>query len=59
MHQLRGFISGYALPVFVIDAPKGGGKIPVSYNYVISKNTKEVVLENYLGKKYTYPQPKK
>ncbi|HAZ19154.1 MAG TPA: arginine 2,3-aminomutase, partial [Clostridiales bacterium] len=50
-------ISGFAIPKFVIDAPGGGGKIPVDYNYVISKNDKEVVMENYVGELYTYPQP--
>lgn len=56
MHDLTGSISGYAVPKYVIDAPGGGGKIPIGYNYVISKDDKEVVLENYKGEKYTYPQ---
>lgn len=58
IHELTGFISGYAVPKYVIDAPTGGGKIPINYNYVISKDDKEVVMENYLGKIYRYPQPK-
>ncbi|MDD3334926.1 MAG: lysine 2,3-aminomutase [Eubacteriales bacterium] len=58
MHSLQGNISGYALPRYVIDAPGGGGKIPIVYPYVISKDDKEVVMENYLGKRYRYPQPK-
>ncbi len=58
IHKLQGYISGFAVPKFVIDAPEGGGKIPINYNYVISKNDKEVVMENYVGKIYTYPQPK-
>ncbi|MEA4911017.1 MAG: lysine 2,3-aminomutase [Oscillospiraceae bacterium] len=57
MHTLQGNISGYALPKYVIDAPGGGGKIPVGYEYVISRDDKEVVLENYKGERYTYPQP--
>ncbi|HWQ07332.1 MAG TPA: KamA family radical SAM protein [Feifaniaceae bacterium] len=57
MHTLTGNISGYALPKYVIDAPGGGGKIPVAYDYVVSKDDKEVVLENYRGKLYRYPQP--
>lgn len=57
MHALTGNISGYALPKYVIDAPGGGGKIPVAYDYVVKKDDKEVVLENYLGKRYRYPQP--
>ncbi|MPN14497.1 L-lysine 2,3-aminomutase [bioreactor metagenome] len=59
MHELTGFISGFALPRYVIDAPGGGGKIPVNYNYVVSINDKEVIMENYLGKQYRYPQPHK
>ncbi|MEN6338958.1 MAG: arginine 2,3-aminomutase, partial [Clostridiaceae bacterium] len=57
MHALTGNISGYALPKYVIDAPGGGGKIPVGYEYVVSRDDKDVVLENYLGKRYHYPQP--
>lgn len=55
MHELTGRISGYAVPKYVIDAPMGGGKIPVNYNYVISSDDKEVTMENYLGKIYKYP----
>jgi lysine 2,3-aminomutase len=58
IHELQGFISGYAVPKFVIDAPGGGGKIPIAYNYVISKDDREVVLENYLGKTYRYSMEK-
>ncbi len=58
MHQLTGNISGYALPKYVIDAPGGGGKIPVAYDYVLNKDDREVVLENYRGQRYRYPQPK-
>lgn len=57
MHDLQGNISGFAVPKFVIDAPGGGGKVPVGYNYVISKDDKEVVLENFQGKIFKYPQP--
>lgn len=59
VHELTGYISGYAVPKFVIDAPGGGGKIPIQYQYVINKNDKEVVMENYLGRTYRYPQPVK
>ncbi len=57
MHALQGNISGFAVPKFVIDAPGGGGKVPVNYNYVISKDDKEVILENFQGKTFRYPQP--
>jgi lysine 2,3-aminomutase len=59
IHTLTGNISGYAVPKFVIDAPGGGGKIPVGYDYVISRDDKEVVMENYKGDIYRYPQPPK
>ena len=58
MHQLTGNISGYALPKYVIDAPGGGGKIPLGYDYVVNRDDREVVLENYRGQRYRYPQPK-
>ncbi len=57
MHALTGSISGYALPRYVIDAPGGGGKIPVGYDYVVSRDNHEVLLENYRGERYRYPQP--
>ncbi len=57
MHKLTGNISGYAVPKFVIDAPGGGGKVPMNYNYVVSKDDKEVVMENFRGEIYRYPQP--
>ncbi|MFA6730908.1 MAG: KamA family radical SAM protein [Eubacteriales bacterium] len=57
VHGLQGYISGFAVPKFVIDAPGGGGKVPVSYNYVISKTENEVVLENWSGGKYSYLSP--
>jgi len=59
MHSLTGYISGFAVPKFVIDAPGGGGKVPMQYNYVISKDDKEVVFENFRGNVYRYPQPGK
>lgn len=58
LHDLTGSISGYAVPKYVIDAPGGGGKIPIQYNYVIRKDEQEVVMENYKGDRYRYPQPK-
>lgn len=58
IHKLTGNISGYAVPKYVIDAPGGGGKVPIGFNYVISKDDSEVVMENFQGKTYKYPQPK-
>jgi len=54
MEKLRGFTSGYAVPVYVVDGPGGGGKIPVAPNYVISQAKNLFVLRNYEGKMYTY-----
>ncbi|MHC1703340.1 MAG: KamA family radical SAM protein [Tenuifilaceae bacterium] len=52
---LRGFTSGYAVPTFVIDAPGGGGKIPLLPEYYQSTENGEVLLKNYEDKLYTYP----
>ena len=52
---LRGFTSGYAVPHYVIDAPKGGGKIPLLPNYVKEIRENEIILTNYLDKEYSYP----
>jgi lysine 2,3-aminomutase len=55
---LRGHTSGFAVPTFVVDAPGGGGKIPVMPNYVISMSTNKVILRNFEGVITTYTQPK-
>jgi lysine 2,3-aminomutase len=52
---LRGFTSGYAVPTYVIDAPGGGGKIPLMPNYVKEWRQNSVVLRNYENKLYGYP----
>lgn len=54
MEHLRGHITGYGVPTYVIDGPGGGGKIPVAPNYVVSKNEKEITLRNYKHEQYTY-----
>ncbi|MGL5278809.1 MAG: lysine 2,3-aminomutase [Cetobacterium sp.] len=54
---LRGHTSGYAVPTFVVDAPGGGGKIPVMPNYIISQSPDKVVLRNFEGVITTYTQP--
>ncbi len=54
---LRGHTSGYAVPTYVIDAPGGGGKIPVMPNYLISYSDHKVVLRNYEGYITTYEEP--
>jgi len=52
---LRGFTSGYAVPTYVIDAPGGGGKIPVSPDYVEGRDADDLVLRNYEGNLFRYP----
>jgi lysine 2,3-aminomutase len=54
---LRGFTSGYAIPHFVIDAPGGGGKIPLLPEYVSGKDEQGYLLINYQGKTFRYPEP--
>jgi lysine 2,3-aminomutase len=58
MEALRGWTSGLANPHFVIDAPGGGGKIPLLPEYVVSMNDEEVVLRNFKGQRYVYRQPR-
>ncbi len=57
MENLIGHTSGFAVPTYVIDAPGGGGKIPVTPNYLISWSTNKVVLRNYEGVITTYNEP--
>jgi len=54
---LRGHTSGFAVPTFVIDAPGGGGKIPVMPNYQISRAENQVIVRNYEGVISTYHEP--
>lgn len=56
MEQLRGHTSGYAVPQYVIDAPGGGGKVPVNPEYVLSHNKDRVVVRNYEGRVFEYPE---
>jgi lysine 2,3-aminomutase len=58
MRALRGWTSGLAVPYFVIDAPGGGGKIPILPEYVESMTEDEVVLKNFRGERYVYRQPR-
>ncbi|MCK9444079.1 MAG: lysine 2,3-aminomutase [Tissierellaceae bacterium] len=57
IESLRGHTSGFAVPTFVVDAPGGGGKIPVMPQYVISQSPNKVVLRNYEGIITTYTEP--
>ncbi len=57
IEALRGHTSGYAVPTFVVDAPGGGGKIPVMPNYVVSHSADKIILRNYEGVITAYPEP--
>ena len=57
MESLRGHTSGFAVPTYVIDAPGGGGKIPVAPNYLLSWSTNKVILRNFEGVITTYREP--
>ncbi len=57
MESLRGHTTGYAVPQYVIDAPGGGGKVPVNPEYVIYRDHERVVIRNFEGKVFEYPEP--
>ena len=56
MEQLRGHTTGYAVPQYVIDAPGGGGKVPINPEYVLCRNAGRVLIRNYEGKVFEYPE---
>ncbi len=56
IEHLRGHTTGYAVPQYVIDGPGGGGKIPVNPDYVVARLPDRVVLRNYKGDIYEYPE---
>jgi lysine 2,3-aminomutase len=57
MEGLRGHTSGYAVPTYIIDAPGGGGKIPVMPNYLLSMSDHKIILRNFEGYVTTYEEP--
>ncbi|HPZ76143.1 MAG TPA: lysine 2,3-aminomutase [Thermosynergistes sp.] len=57
IEYLRGHTSGMAVPTFIVDAPGGGGKIPIMPNYVISRSDRKVILRNYEGVIVVYSEP--
>ena len=59
IRNLTGNISGFAIPRFIIDAPNGGGKVPINPDFVVSLDDEKIVIRNYEGRIYTYPQPRK
>ncbi|MDO9585542.1 MAG: KamA family radical SAM protein [Syntrophales bacterium] len=52
---LRGYTTGYAVPTYVIDAPGGGGKIPLLPEYLLGRDGDDLIIRNYAGKLYRYP----
>ena len=56
MEKLRGHTTGYAVPTYVINAPGGGGKVPVNPEYVLCRNAGRVLIRNYEGKVFEYPE---
>ncbi len=56
MESLRGHTTGYAVPQYVIDAPGGGGKVPINPEYILSQNAERVVIRNFEGKVFEYPE---
>jgi lysine 2,3-aminomutase len=56
MKALRGHTTGYAVPQYVIDAPGGGGKVPVNPDYILQRNASRVVIRNFEGKVFEYPE---
>jgi lysine 2,3-aminomutase len=57
IESLRGHTTGYAVPQFVIDAPGGGGKVPVGPGYVVYHDQEKVVIRNFEGRIFEYPEP--
>lgn len=56
IEELQGHTSGYAIPQFVIDAPGGGGKIPIHPQFILQHNSERIILRNYEGKTFEYPE---
>jgi lysine 2,3-aminomutase len=55
LRGLRGHTTGYAVPTYVIDAPGGGGKIPLMPDYTVGREGSDLILENFEGGRYRYP----
>jgi lysine 2,3-aminomutase len=56
IESLRGHTTGYAVPQYVIDAPGGGGKVPINPEYILSRNKDRVVIRNFEGRIFEYPE---
>jgi lysine 2,3-aminomutase len=56
MDLVRGHTTGYAVPQYVVDGPGGGGKIPLNPNYIVARTPDRIILRNYKGEIYEYPE---
>lgn len=56
MQSLRGHTTGYAVPQYVIDAPGGGGKVPINPDYILSHSAERIVIRNFEGRIFEYPE---
>jgi lysine 2,3-aminomutase len=56
--KLRGWMTGMGVPPLILDAPGGGGKVPIGGDYIVSMDDERVVVENYRGARIEYPQPR-
>jgi lysine 2,3-aminomutase len=59
MEQLRGHTTGYAVPQYVVDGPGGGGKIPLNNEYIVARTSDRVILRNFKGDIFEYPEESK
>jgi lysine 2,3-aminomutase len=59
IESLRGHTTGYGVPQFVIDAPGGGGKVPVNPDYILQRDERRTLIRNYEGEAFEYPEPPK
>jgi lysine 2,3-aminomutase len=56
MESLRGHTTGYAVPQYVIDAPGGGGKVPINPDYIVQHTAGRILIRNFEGKLFEYPE---
>lgn len=57
LRGLQGWTSGYAVPHYMVDAPGGGGKVPIAPDYVVGRKGNRLLLRNFAGRRYIYPLP--
>jgi lysine 2,3-aminomutase len=56
MENLRGHTTGYAVPQYVIDAPGGGGKVPINPDYIVNRTDTRLLIRNFEGRLFEYPE---